>query len=74
MTFNHDGDCSMCLSTAALSLFLNLLNLENITTEPGRVIIHASDREAHWVNDGDRWCTMAPQLDRLARFAPSATE
>lgn len=60
----------MCLTTAALAAFLNMISGAPITTEPGRIIIHASARDAHWVaaTSEDRWCTMAPQLDRVARF------
>ena len=64
----------MCLSTAALSLFLNLLSLDTISTEPGRVIVRATENEAHWVNQGDLWCTMAPQIDRLVRFTPAQNQ
>lgn len=40
-----------------------------ITSEPGRIIVHAESRDAHWVAVEDEWCTMAPQIDRMARFA-----
>ena len=60
----------MCLSTAALATFLTLIAGAPMTTEPGRIIVRASDQDVHWVEATaeDRWCTMAPQLDRLARF------
>lgn len=60
----------MCLTTAALAAFLNLIAGAPITMEPDRIIVHAADQDAHWVAaaTGDQWCTMAPQLDRLARF------
>jgi len=58
----------MCLSTEAFALFLNLLAFDMLTMEPQRVIVHAAVRDAHWVAVDDRWCTMAPQIDRLARF------
>lgn len=61
----------MCLTTEALVLFLNLLAPEMIRQEPGRLIVMATTRDAHWVaRDGaDRWCTMAPQIDRMERLA-----
>ncbi len=59
----------MCLSTEALALFLNLLPAALIGSEPGRVIIHSEAGDAHWVARADEWCTMAPQLDRMARLA-----
>ncbi|ABV92628.1 hypothetical protein Dshi_0883 [Dinoroseobacter shibae DFL 12 = DSM 16493] len=61
----------MCLSAQALALFLNVIGLDMVTTDPGRVIVAAEAGEVHWVlTAGDVWCTMAPQLDRLARFSP----
>jgi len=59
----------MCLTAEALALFLNLLDPELIATEAGRITIRATDRDAVWVlTHEDEWCTMAPQIDRLARF------
>lgn len=59
----------MCLTAEALALFLNLLNPNLIAMEAGRITIHATERDAVWVlTDADEWCTMAPQIDRLARF------
>jgi hypothetical protein len=62
----------MCLSAEALALFLNLVAFDHVTTEPGRIIIHAELRDAHWVAVEDRWCTMAPQFDRIARANAAA--
>ena len=61
----------MCLSAEALAVFLNLIAFDGITMEPGRIIIPAELNEAHWVrvDADDKWCTMAPQLDRIVRFA-----
>ena len=60
----------MCLTTAALAAFLNLIAGADVTTEPGRIVVHATAQDVHWVaaDGADRWCTMAPQLDRVARF------
>ena len=59
----------MCLTAEALALFLNLLNPELISSEAGRITVHATERDAVWVlTHEDEWCTMAPQIDRLARF------
>lgn len=60
----------MCLSAEAFALFLNVFLLENLTTEPGHIVIHAEVRDAHWILVEDRWCTDAPQVDRLARITP----
>lgn len=59
----------MCLSADALALFLNLIPMERIDTMPDRVVIHADAHEVHWVATEDKWCTLAPQIDRAARFA-----
>ncbi|MBV7396531.1 hypothetical protein [Mameliella sediminis] len=59
----------MCLTAEALALFLNLLTPQMIDSSPGRFVIHATERSAHWVAVEDRWCTMAPQIDRMDRFA-----
>lgn len=64
----------MCISAEALALFLNLLSFDLIDADQqGRIIIHAESRPAHWVYQGghgqDEWCTMAPQLDAMARRA-----
>ena len=57
----------MCLSIEAFALFLNLLPIGLVDQTPERVVIAASAGEAHWVPVEDRWCTMAPQLDRMQR-------
>ena len=59
----------MCLSAEALALFINLLPAGTVASEPGRFILQATDREVHWVAVEDRWCTMAPQFDRMERLA-----
>lgn len=58
----------MCLTTEMLAVFLNILGAAELTTEPDRIAIHAEEGPAVWVAQGDTWCTMAPQLDRVARF------
>lgn len=58
----------MCLTTEALAVFLNLIAFDMVSTAPDRIVVHASARDAHWVAHGNEWCTMAPQLDRMARF------
>lgn len=62
----------MCLTTEALVLFLNIIGPGLVSAdEPGRIIVHAETADVHWVaraDDDDRWCTMAPQIDRMARF------
>jgi len=65
----------MCLTTESLVFFLNMLAFEMVASEPGRFVVSATEREAHWVQSatGDRWCTMAPQIDRLERFAALRT-
>lgn len=59
----------MCLTTEALALFVNLISLDLIDTMPDRIVIRAETRDVHWVAVGEQWCTMAPQIDRLIRFA-----
>ena len=59
----------MCLTAEALALFLNMIAAPDITMEPGRIVVHAETRDAHWVSVEDEWCTMAPQIDRMIRFA-----
>ena len=62
----------MCLSAHALALFLNLIAFDAVLTAPDRIIVRAEVRDAHWVPVGDRWCTMAPQIDRMARVSAAA--
>ncbi len=64
----------MCLTAEALALFLNMIVVSEITMEPGRIVVHADARQAHWVAVGDEWCTMAPQIDRIDRFAALRAE
>jgi len=68
----------MCLSTVALAAFLTLVGADHVSTEENRVIVHAETSDAHWVvqtvKDEDIWCTMAPQIDRMARFSQAAAE
>ncbi|WP_299784768.1 hypothetical protein [uncultured Marivita sp.] len=59
----------MCLTVEAFALFLNMIAVPEITSEPGRIVVHATTRDAHWVAVEDEWCTMAPQIDRMARLA-----
>ena len=59
----------MCLTIEAFATFLNLIIGTEFSTEPGRFIVHAQARDAHWVEVGDRWCTMAPQIDTMERLA-----
>lgn len=62
----------MCLTTEALVLFLNIIGAHMVSTEPGRIVVHATEADVHWVASADRedrWCTMGPQLDRQARFS-----
>ncbi|MEM9854156.1 MAG: hypothetical protein AAF841_06840 [Pseudomonadota bacterium] len=68
----------MCLTTAALAFFLNMVGQPHTSTEPGRIIVHAEVRDAHWVAmEGageDRWCTMAPQIDTMTRFSQASAD
>jgi len=59
----------MCFTLEGLALFLNLLPNAIIDTEPGRITVHATVREAVWIEAGeDRWCTEAPQIDAALRL------
>ena len=58
----------MCLTLDALIVFLNIIGPQMVSSEPGRFIIHAKDGDTHWVETDAVWCTMGPQLDRMARF------
>ncbi|SHG91627.1 hypothetical protein [Marivita hallyeonensis] len=64
----------MCLTAEALALFLNMIAVPEISMEPGRIVVHAETRDAHWVAVEDEWCTMAPQIDRMDRFASLRAE
>ena len=68
----------MCLTSAALAAFLTLIGPETVTLGDDRIVVHASARDAHWVavsdSAEDRWCTMAPQIDRMTRFTQAAAE
>lgn len=59
----------MCLTTEALAVFLTLIISTEMTMSEDRIIVHATARDAHWVLTGDKWCTMAPQFDRMERVA-----
>ena len=60
----------MCLMTEALAVFLNLIIASSgMTMSEDRIIIHATDRDTHWVLAEGEWCTMAPQFDRFERVA-----
>lgn len=58
----------MCMTLTALIAFLNLIGPDMVTSEPGRFIIHAAYGDVTWVENDAEWCTMGPQLDRMARF------
>mgnify|MGYP006292832461 CR=1 FL=1 len=61
----------MCLTPQALAVFLNLLAVDRVVTEPDRITVLAEARDVVWVRSDrhvdDRWCTMAPQIDGIAR-------
>jgi len=63
----------MCLTTEALALFLNLIAFDLVAMAPDRIVVQADTRDAHWVAQADQWCTMAPQLDRMERFAKASS-
>ena len=58
----------MCMTLEALIVFINLIGPELVESNPGEFIIHASQGDVTWVEAGTEWCTMGPQLDRMARF------
>lgn len=58
----------MCLTAEALALFLNLLSPAIIDSAPGRITLTSTEPHTHWVPVEDKWCTDAPQIDRMARF------
>lgn len=64
----------MCLTTEALALFLNLIAFDLVDMQPDRIVVRAETRDAHWVAHGERWCTMAPQIDRMARFSEASLD
>lgn len=59
----------MCLTTEAIALFLNLIAFLRVTTAPDRIVVAAQSRDVHWVAHEGKWCTMAPQFDRMARLS-----
>ena len=60
----------MCMSTAALTVFLNIIGADMVTNAPGLIKVAAHNGPVYWVEAGDTWCTQAPQLDAAARFLP----
>ncbi|MCO6382730.1 hypothetical protein [Oceanicola sp. 502str15] len=62
----------MCLTTQALYLFLSMMPADRLDLTEGRVILRADTRPAHWVYNGEKWCTMAPQIDANYRLKPAA--
>ena len=46
----------MCLTTEALAVFLNLIIASSgMTMSEDRIIIHATDRDTHWVLAEGEW-------------------
>jgi hypothetical protein len=64
----------MCLSAEALALFLNIIGSDLVSTEAGRITVHATDGDVTYVSHDDKWCTMGPQLDQAARFEALKSE
>ncbi|MEM6306117.1 MAG: hypothetical protein AAF744_15475 [Pseudomonadota bacterium] len=56
------------MSLHALIVFLNLIGPDIVSSEPGRFIVHAQNGDVIWVENDVNWCTMGPQIDRMARF------
>ncbi|WP_439119650.1 hypothetical protein [Marivita sp.] len=59
----------MCLTAEAFALFLNILAMPDIKTEPGHIVLPTGTGDKHWIMVEDEWCTKAPQIDRADRFA-----
>lgn len=64
----------MCMTTEFFALFLNILGADMVSMAPERITVHATEADAVWVARDDKWCTMAPQIDRMARFETRPAE
>ena len=58
----------MCMTALSLSVFLNIIGPDRVSTEPGFITIHATEGPVLWVQSDEMWCTQAPQTDRMAQF------
>lgn len=47
----------MCLTTEMLAVFLNILPVGMVTSEEGRITVHADAGDTIWIAEGDIWCT-----------------
>lgn len=64
----QERTCPMCMTLEALLVFLNIIGPEMVESRPGLFIVHAEQGPVRWVETESNWCTIAPQLDRIARF------
>lgn len=64
----------MCLTLDALVVFLNLIGLDIVTTEPGRFIVHAEQGNIHWVETDGEYCAQRPQFEQKVRFKKRVSE
>lgn len=58
----------MCLTAEAMAMFLNLLSMDIIETQPDTITIHAQVADTVWVAVGDDWCT-GSEAERATRKA-----
>ena len=61
----------MCMTLDLLIAFLNIIGPDIVTADHGRFTVHAENGPVVWVENEENWCTMGPQLDRMARFSPT---
>ena len=50
----------MCLTTASLAAFLNILGMGLVSGDAQVITVHATSGDVHWHYVVNEWCTGAP--------------
>lgn len=63
----------MCMTTASLAAFLNILGMALVSGDAHTITVHATTGDVHWHYVVNEWCTGAPHVTTasfLARIDP----
>jgi len=50
-----------------------MISSDIVPTQPGRIIVHATDGDVHWIATEDNWCVDGKPMNRRTVFLPGLT-
>ena len=57
----------MCMSLEALALFLNIIDPDIVSSEPGFITVHATEGDVVYVEQDENWCTAGNDRDQMIK-------